>query len=636
MPAPERPSPYQSFANALNPTKGIVGYYSDAEIDALLAALPSGGGLQTVDLSAYATTAYVDGQIATVYSKAEVDAAIKAASEQAALDLDAVQSQLVFAIEETGKQTQAKIDLKADKDTTYTKTEVDEKFVDAASGGTIDLSGYATTQNLDDTKTEILTAATAAFQERYTKQETDGLFVKQADLVAPPNLDGYATEQYVDDSIARIPATDLTGYAKLDDATQTIVAGTIQAARHEFTGNAALAWEDVGGVSRPVYKAGTKTFTLAFTSEVGGDLSAYAKLQDNQQPFLAKTVVSQAYGFGDTLLPPVALGYSDTGEGYGNRLVLNVGLTNEYLVYKSDLDSLNALLPRIESLESKAAPAVDLSAYATVDGCEAVYAKKSELSGYATTGFVTTYLAPYAKTTDVANVLSGYAKTTDVATTLLVYSKTADVAAFVEQNYTPKDTCYPKAETYTKVEVDDLIARTPSPMRYLQWGGAFQKVTMGSGNKDKWVAAGLIPSIQIVKGKHYRLEFTMKMGQINTDIQMAWVGLRFNYRTINELPCTKEPLVNIGGWGTTTVLRDRPQIAANPVATTTPTRADRFRLCFADDWASTSDVLEYAVEFEADRDIASANFVPEFCAGGTWGTFPADITGMVAVFRQMD
>ena len=147
MPAPTRPLPYTTQQNALNVPKGIVGYYTDIEIDALLAGL-AGGGLQTVDLSAYATTAYVDGQVATLYSKAEVDAAIKAAAEQAALDLDAVQNQLLFAIEETGKQTQAKIDLKADQVTTYTKTEVDEAIANAAAGGTVDLNGYAKTEDL--------------------------------------------------------------------------------------------------------------------------------------------------------------------------------------------------------------------------------------------------------------------------------------------------------------------------------------------------------------------------------------------------------------------------------------------------------------------------------------------------------
>ena len=175
---------------------------------------------------------------------------------------------------------------------------------------------------------------------------------------------------------------DLTGYALKDDDTQVISAAVVRALRHEFNANAALAWEDVGGTARPVYKSGSKTFPLAFTTEVGGgsvDLSAYAKLQDNQQPLLAKTVVSQAFGFGDTLLPPVAVAYTDTGEGYGARLVLNVGMDNEYLVYKSDLEPLNALLPRIETLESKAAPVIDLAPYVTLATADTRYGRLEAL-----------------------------------------------------------------------------------------------------------------------------------------------------------------------------------------------------------------------------------------------------------------
>jgi hypothetical protein len=52
--------------------------------------------------------------------------------------------------------------------------------------------------------------------------------------------------------------------------------------------------------------------------------------------------------------------------------VLNVGLENEYLVYKSDLEPLEALLPRIETLESKAAPPVDLSATASKDSVDLI------------------------------------------------------------------------------------------------------------------------------------------------------------------------------------------------------------------------------------------------------------------------
>ena len=46
------------------------------------------------------------------YAKTEyVDAAIKASRDEGAIDFDAVQTQVLFAIEETGKQTQAKIAL---------------------------------------------------------------------------------------------------------------------------------------------------------------------------------------------------------------------------------------------------------------------------------------------------------------------------------------------------------------------------------------------------------------------------------------------------------------------------------------------------------------------------------------------
>ena len=439
------------------------------------------------------------GALDGYYTIVQTDAAIKASRDEGALDLDAVQNQVLFAVTETARQLQEKIDLKADQAATYTKVEVDGKFAPLS------------------TTTLITTQLQAVFDSIYTRPEAD---------------------------------------------------------------------------------------------------DRYARKQDKEQPLLAKTVVSQAYGFGDTLLPPVALGYTDTGEGYGARLVLNVGLNNEFLVYKSDLEPLNALLPRIETLESKSAPAVDLS---------------------------------------------GYAKAVDVATTLMVYAKTADVAAFVEANYTPKATTYTKAEadgkfltlvdvngvyafsaetykkteTYTKAEVETRLLEVPSPMKYLQWGGAFQKMLAGNA-KDKWFAAGLLPSIQIVKGKHYRLEMTTKFGPLNADYKECWVGFRFNYKAINELPCTKQPLVTMGGFGHTTVTRARAAIAATAVATTTPTRADRFRFLAVDDWASAEDIIEYAVEFEADQDIASANFVPEICFGGTWGQYPTNFEGVVAVFRQMD
>jgi hypothetical protein len=221
-------------------------------------------------LEDYAKTEYVDSAIAAIpatdlsgyYTKPETDAAIKVCRDEGALDLDAVQNQVLFAVTETARQLQVKIDLKADKADTYTKVEVDGKFAPLS------------------TTTLITTQLQAVFDSIYTRVESD---------------------------------------------------------------------------------------------------DRYAAKQDKQQSLITKTVVSQAYGFGDTLLPSVALGYIDTGEGYGNRLVLNVGADNELLVYKSDLEPLNALLPRIETLESKAAPVIDLAPYVTLATADTRYGRLEAL-----------------------------------------------------------------------------------------------------------------------------------------------------------------------------------------------------------------------------------------------------------------
>lgn len=78
MPAPDRVGPTQTFSSVIVPNREIANYYNALEVDALLAGLSGGGGVP-VDLSAYATTAYVDGELAKVYDKAAVDAAIAAA-----------------------------------------------------------------------------------------------------------------------------------------------------------------------------------------------------------------------------------------------------------------------------------------------------------------------------------------------------------------------------------------------------------------------------------------------------------------------------------------------------------------------------------------------------------------------------
>jgi hypothetical protein len=227
----------------------------------------------------------------------------------------------------------------------YTKAEVDGAFA------------------TKETTTLITTQMQAVFDSIYTKAESDARFASQEATTLLTTQ-----TQAIFDSIYTRAECD-GRYAQLDNKDQVVLArgfvGTVYAFGDTLDPEVAIKAKLIDGAIRLVFTpGGNKQEIVTFQSDAAADLSAYAKLQDNQQPFLAKTVVSQAYGFGDTLLPPVALGYSDTGEGYGNRLVLNVGLTNEFLVYKSDLEVLNALLPRVEAIESKAAPTVDLTDYA--------------------------------------------------------------------------------------------------------------------------------------------------------------------------------------------------------------------------------------------------------------------------------
>jgi hypothetical protein len=102
----------------------------------------------------------------------------------------------------------------------------------------------------------------------------------------------------------------------------------------------------------------------------------YAKKQDNAQQLLAKTVAAQAFGFGDTTQPTAALSYTDTGEGFGPRLVFSLGLVNDYVALRSDFEPIKA---RMDTLESKGAPVTDLSPYVTLVDADARYGTKEAL-----------------------------------------------------------------------------------------------------------------------------------------------------------------------------------------------------------------------------------------------------------------
>lgn len=150
---------------------------------------------------------------------------------------------------------------------------------------------------------------------------------------------------------------DLEAYAKLNSTAQAITAKSVEVesvrtANVQFLkpggGTDAISLQVVNGVQRLVYQSGSKTFALAFTTELAAtgsaplDLSPYAAKVDSAQSLLTKTVTSQAFGFGSNVLPAVALAYTDTGEGFGERLILSTPDKNEHLVYASDLASVQS------------------------------------------------------------------------------------------------------------------------------------------------------------------------------------------------------------------------------------------------------------------------------------------------------
>lgn len=107
----------------------------------------------------------------------------------------------------------------------YTETEVLNyntllemiENIEVGPGGNVDLDGYATEEYVDNAVANVKVDLTGYATEKYVDDAIDAIEIPKTDLT------GYATEKYVDDAIEAIdiPETDLTGYATekyVDDA----------------------------------------------------------------------------------------------------------------------------------------------------------------------------------------------------------------------------------------------------------------------------------------------------------------------------------------------------------------------------------------------------------------------------------
>ena len=337
---------------------------------------------------------------ADTYTKPEVDAKVAALQQgvnDAELGVQSVADQIPFVAEQLASQLGDKINLKADKATTYTKQEVDDKLeadkdFSIANDNVLLASITSLQEVVANLGTEIGTGQIDVLDAirgveiepsaiKFTESVMSPIKWKGGLSLAPTKEgDTYHLAWNNGKDVGNLlTSADLSDYALLDSYGQVITASQMKAETFVFT----KANTTIGYTRFPDYPDGRLGIQINGPSgEVQivayvSDLSGYAKKADNTQNVVAKVVTAQGYGFGDKNEPPVALTYTDTGEGYNERLVLATASGIDYVVMKSDLDELQGLLPRMERLEGKTAPVVDLSPYVTQVDADAKYELKA-------------------------------------------------------------------------------------------------------------------------------------------------------------------------------------------------------------------------------------------------------------------
>ena len=386
-------------------------YYTALEVDALLAALPTGGDC---DLSNYYVKEDVNVLLADkadkedAYTKQEIDSNLTSITEQISAigDLNLLNSQ-IQSLAAITQGVMDKVDTKADSTTvstlattlmdsimevrtdTYTKKEVDDKIeaekdFSIANDNVLLASITSLQEIVSNLGTDIGTGQVDVLDAIRGVEIEPSMITLSGDTASPIAWKGNLSLTPVKEGDNwRLHWNDGKAIHTLLHGSEFTPANIVLALDGQdvsvanlVTGGFELNQLAMGAAGDRLITqvAGGPENTVAYLSDIVPptpvDLSPYAKAQNNAQNLLTKTITAVGYGFGNTASPTTALSYTDTGEGYGDRLVLNMGLTNEYLVYKSDLDSVFPVIDasqfattvtaasldtRIKSLESKSA-----------------------------------------------------------------------------------------------------------------------------------------------------------------------------------------------------------------------------------------------------------------------------------------
>ena len=394
----------------------------------------------------------------------------------------------------------------------YTKAEVDQKIADAATGGQIDLSGYATTSALDaltalvngntteinalknagyQTSSQVQGAITTAVADLATKAEvnakqdklTPGTNITIADGTISANVDlsGLATEQALtnlqtalETEIAKkqnageyLVAADLTTLndavaalqtGKADKSTVETIQTTISKLGDTYATDTELA-DAIAAINIPSLEGYVKSSDLAVVATSG----QYADLQGKPEiPSIAGLATEQALNDLQTAL---------------ETEIAKKQAAGEYLV-AADLTTLNDAITALQT--GKADKSTVETIQTTINNLGNTYATKSDMTAAdaalqnAIDAIEIPSLAEYAKTADVDAKLALKADATAL-TGLVTSTQLSDLRTALETEIAKKQNSgdYATAEAlqtistelgtlrgdvYTKAEVDAKIA----------------------------------------------------------------------------------------------------------------------------------------------------------------------------------
>lgn len=234
-----------------------------------------------------------------------------------------------------------------DLDNYYTKSETDEAIEDAISG--ISLEGYWTSAQTKNYVDAEITGATASETAR-----TESTYAKKSEI---PSLDGYATEQYVDNAIADIPPVDLSAYAKTTAVTQDI-----QTAIAAETGRTEDAY-----IKKSLYSGYNEQYSNSITAIKKGVFNVGGEQYDCiSNEFVVPTSGARGGGITDIFIKKIN-GESIIETLSGIQAKQNIELPTFSDVSTAITDSMQAETARTENVYAKKSEIPSLNGYATED-----------------------------------------------------------------------------------------------------------------------------------------------------------------------------------------------------------------------------------------------------------------------------